>query len=372
MVVKHRDIFEGVAEITGHLAGDTDWNDSNLIGMRAIILTPLETQEEIRREVSIMCNGLMNKVTERTAAAVMLLAWNMRATTYSRIYPDRDPGAGLDDAAVSALEEQGTDYVSGSSNALINKVTDHRELVRAAAFMAASMLKMFAKRSSSWMLAWTNGHIQRRYREFNGVDFPLKEISPTLETATELMDMFQKKRLFIGTLGRIISAACVLEDKRQQEMLFLRHLSCTGMHIIPQFINAKMGLDCPTGDLLNALYTSRNVGTLTQLRNLIDSSLSERESETNLGTWRYARLFNPKAYGFLQSNYCRDTLCILAYINQMCQASTKAGDPLQIEVIKQMTMEKRRYAHAVAANIHKYFTVTKKAEVVAEVAAELV
>jgi hypothetical protein len=353
--------YKGVRELVGKSPGRAEWTDAEIIGLKSIELTKL-SDADMLTEVQYFLHGMTVKMTPRAIASALLLTWNMRTLdpVEARLFPENDEGKDAADLKVARFEITGETYTSTAITTLVGS-TDPFAARRAGAFMAASTLKMFAKSSNGWRLAWDNNHIQSRFEGFTKTPFPFKDIKIEEKSITTLYDAYQGQKIYLGTLGRILYQVSMLEDQRQTEMLFDQHLSCTGLHIIPQFINARLNIGASTEDLLSALDMGQNTQTLEQLMGLINGSLSLPPSEDNRGTWRFARLFDPTAFGLLQTKFCRDTVAVLAHINHISTASTDLSNPLNIAVLRFMGPERLRISKLVAKNIHHYFTVTARA-----------
>lgn len=359
--IRRKEIYKGVAEVVGKSPGKTEWSDEELTGLKSISLTVL-TNEDMLRECRIFLYGLHVKMSPRSIASALLLTWNMRSTdpVEARIFPTIDPGSDPVDHTLRDFEEENAVYTDNDIEVLIEGVSAF-EVRRSCSFLAASTLKMFAKDASGWSKAWDSEHFRKRYEGFTKKAFPLMRLVPVKTEVDVMYEAYQGQKLYLGTLGRILYSLADVQDTRQTEMLFEQHLSCTGLHIISQFINAKISLGASTEDLLSALDMRQNEPTLLQLKNLIDTSLSKPSGPNNRGTWRFSRLFDPNAYPLLQTKYAQDTVAVLAHINNISRSSTSLSNPLQIAVLRQMGQKRLKDAKAVAHNIYHYFTVTERA-----------
>ncbi|GKB93707.1 hypothetical protein Tco_0979844 [Tanacetum coccineum] len=316
--LRRREIFRGVAEIVGKAPGREDWGDDELLGHGSIQLDLL-SDEDMIRECKIFLHGLHSTMTPRSIAATMSLVWNMRSTDLieERIFPSVDPGKDASDKALEDFEVNGELYISDDVNMIVEGVSEFE--------------------------AWDSDHFKSRYESFMKNVFPLSTLEPQKAEVDAMYEAYQGHKIYLGTLGRILYSLADISDTRQTEMLFEQHLSCTGMHIIPQFINAKLIMGCSTEDLLSALYMKQNEATLKQLRDLINN---------NRGTWRYARLFDPNAFSLLQTKYAQDTVAILAHINTISVTPTNKSNPLNIAVLRQMGSKRLKNAKIVANNIY--------------------
>ncbi|QYF49870.1 MAG: coat protein [Xinjiang varicosavirus] len=359
--LKKKPTYAGVAEITGKSPGRETWSDQDLIGQTSLGLKVL-TDDEMLHEVKVFLHGLEHRMSPRAVASALMLTWNMRSTNpiEGRIFPDVDPGADISDKTLADFEEAETVYVGGPSQTLVDGANGF-EARRAGAFLAASTLKMFAKDASGWTLAWEQEHFKKRYEGFMKKSFPFAELVPLKPEVEGMYEAYQGQKIFLGTLGRILYSIADVADTRQTEMLFEQHLSCTGMHIVPQFINAKISIGATTEDLLSALDMKQNEPTLKQLKDLCNNSLSKQLGPDNRGTWRFARLFDQAAFSLLQTKYAQDTVAVLAHINDLSKSANKLSNPLNIAVLRQMGPQRMGQAKCVAKNIYHYFTVTARA-----------
>ncbi|KAJ8630509.1 hypothetical protein MRB53_023832 [Persea americana] len=229
----------------------------------------------------------------------------------------------------------------------------NRQVVQAAAYISASLLRLFAKPAATFIKAWDR--ILAGYSRSYRAAFPMTNLKPMEDNLKSIQQQFTCRDIFKHTLKSFLYCFEDLGGNQQiVRVLFEQHLAFTGMHAYPLFTSACAGLHVESGELLALLDPRMTRSALPVIQEILNNHELPTSEELRLKrkrkTWRYARLFDANVFADLQTKNCRELVLILAYINEAL-GTGGSGNLLDIHHIRMMSdCEKERYKR-VANNI---------------------
>uniref|UniRef100_A0A803LIQ2 Uncharacterized protein n=1 Tax=Chenopodium quinoa TaxID=63459 RepID=A0A803LIQ2_CHEQI len=204
------------------------------------------------------------------------------------------------------------------------------EFNRAGCYYAASMLRLFTKDAASWIKA--QEHIKGNYKKFTGLRFDLGEFDIWGPSVDDLRKLYQTNSIYRRILGQIhYFVKGIEEGKQMTQMLFEQHLAFTGMHIVELFCRGCTGLKAARPDLLNALFHGGNQTILEQLEKILKEYMGSEDEAKKRETYKFARLYDPMMFSFLQTKNCADIVRILAHIDKLC-GNVGSGDVMGLQL----------------------------------------
>ncbi|DAZ90746.1 TPA_asm: nucleocapsid protein [Luffa virus 1] len=367
-VVDHAKLIEGVTlvlrndlddpgELLPDAVNEKRWTDNELL-IRGGIKIGIYTDTELLPMALGFWKMLAQEVSNRSVGYMMILAWNLRSPTSpgdTVFEPDQYFSSGMD-VDVASLSSK--IIVSGVKECPAVTELDTTELVSASCFIAASLLRLFTKRSDSWEKAYPS-HLPEGYYKFYKETYPIPSFTPDPACVSAIAQTLQNLPVFSGTLGRFLYHYHSLKgDKGICTMLFEQHIGLTGMHALNLFIRVVTELHITPMQLASACWHRMTGDAIRKIMHVLTHANKEKGvpgKENERATWRYARIFGHEYFVLLQSKNCKALICVLAYLCELL-GQTGNQDILNIAAISRIPEETRAMYRRWALTIHTFFT----------------
>ncbi|KAE8008952.1 hypothetical protein FH972_005410 [Carpinus fangiana] len=235
---------------------------------------------------------LNSGISRRSIASLFILAAQLRA-----------PGMGntpvvfdLNDCPTFAISDrQYSDYEDdaiielGETTAVTEKIGKTRDIAKAYAFLAASILRLFSTSPENYILAWN--HIVRGFETFYNPRCPISDVNPKLQVIKAIHKQILDDT-FRDTLCRILWMLNSDSDQLSlKRFLYDIHLSHTGKRILPIFVRLCTALNCSTAVMMFALRTpeyDRQLGALKKVLSYTNDNGERRKRKLR----KYGRIFD--------------------------------------------------------------------------------
>ena len=330
-----------------------EWDDEKMVGNAKIELNYCNTGDNTARSLAeTALKALYGSISEQTLGIIMFMAWQLQAPSGGFVFPATDEtAAGTNDIKYTSLSQT----IIHNATAIVEAKFrgSNRQVVQAAAYISASLLRLFAKPAATYIKAWDR--ILAGYSRSYRAPFPVTNIKPMEDNLNSIQQQFTRRAIFRHTLQSFLYCFEDLGGNQQiVRVLFEQYLAFPGMHAYPLFTSACAGLHVKSGELLavlDSVMTRVALPVIHKIRNNHELPTSEElRLKRKRKTWRYARLFDANVFADLQTKNCRELVLILAYINEAL-GTGGSGNLLDIHHIRMMSdCEKERYKR-VANNI---------------------
>ncbi|DBA37022.1 TPA_asm: N [Garlic alphacytorhabdovirus 1] len=209
-------------------------------------------------------------------------------------------------------------------------------------FLAAILLKLYSKSAESMInsLATIKGRFSAWY---DGAPTALDAITFSDANLSTLRLVFARRPELMATWTLW---AAYNENRTQNPLLqthqgLLNYLACQlfsymGMHAYSLIIDIHEKTGVKFGQLLKELdcpHTRASVRTVFEVIRDHEVTTAHPNRKTY---FRYARSWDPKFFGSLQSSNCKTLVYVVASVNKKLAAQGSAGDPLEIYAIKDL------------------------------------
>ncbi|XP_044426470.1 uncharacterized protein [Triticum aestivum] len=291
------------------------WRDSYLTDLLSIHLRRLNGCNLLELCKDVL-TGLTHKMTERRAANIMLLAWNMRQfDMVSHVFPVKNPCAAAADIDMNTLTTRPFGRSRTHTDPYVRpEGIEDDQYVAACAYISASTLRLFSKSPENYMTAVAK-HIPHMFYRFYNIDFPLTGFKPDKKCIEALKLIYETKSAYRNTLAPFLYEFKGLGDaKRMCQMLYEQDLAFTGLHVVNLYLRACFGLHASLIQLGACLWHQMTKNTLISLCRVCRTYVVNPSVENSRETWKYARLYGTEYFPLLKSDKCNLLLCCLAII----------------------------------------------------------
>ena len=316
--------FAGLADIDLRIRPTKyDFRDDELMNRPGIRLDRY-TDDEIAKLGRKVIPMVSTDFSQQGAAAILVLAYHLRSpgTDYKHyVFTDGDRYTTISDKKYDDFsDEVMTAIVQGPAKpiSMASPINDSAKAKEAAlySYIAASMLRLFAKPAASYVKAWNR--IIEGFPKSYGKSVNMFTMRALLPTTPNVESMQRLANWFTGsflaeakvTLYRLLHMSnSNQEHAGLKRFLYDMHLSYTGLHVVHMLFEICKVLSCSPSEVVGAINdTWETKHEVTSLKHVLELHADDGDKHKRR-MWRYGRLFDVEFMAYLQTKTC----CTLAY-----------------------------------------------------------
>nr|AJS10607.1 nucleocapsid protein [Lettuce necrotic yellows virus] len=258
-------------------------------------------------------------------------------------------------ARYEAIIKKMEDQEAGLGTSRTTVVTSETEAA-AYGFLAATLLKLYAKSTESYIA----GLAQIRNRFAAWYDCPkavLDAFQPTEAALVSLRAAFARRPEVLSTWTLWVA----VNENRTPGLLvtqqgLLNYLACQqfaypGMHAYTLLIEIHEHTGMKFSDLLVEMDCPATRAGVREALELIRDYEITKDHPKRTTYFRYARNWDPKYFGALQSTECKTLVYVAASVSKKVSAQGANGDPMEIFAIKNLDATIKARLDPVAENM---------------------
>lgn len=331
----------------------TRWTDNDMM-RRSTFTLKVVRGEKLMKLCDAVIDGLTDKVTEKVAKRIMQAAYNLHGLSKdSRVFKNANPclPTPMEEGYLNsriAFEGSIREYV-------VPDDIDEEDYARACCYIAASTLRLFTKSTDNFMKALS--HIKAKYYRFYKDEFPLKGFAVDKKCIEGLKEIYTNKHVFKNALAPFLYSFSSLQDpKGMCKLLYEQHLALTGMHAVNLFVKVCLFAHCLAEELSSGLWHRATRDALREIKDILVNHYLSEDTNQQKQTWMYARLMDDTRFTPIQTSYCKNLVCALAFMaGQMGIAGNQ--NVMNIVHIQKMTAAARaipiRWAERLIQNLNE-------------------
>lgn len=290
------------------------WRDSCLRNRPSIHLHRLNGSNLLELCKDVL-TGLTHEMTERRAANIMLLAWNMRRfDMVSHVFPVQNLCAAASDIGINTLNKK-VFGKRGTNPYVRPEGIEDDEYVAACAYISASTLRLFSQSVNNYMTAVHEHILPHMFNTFYNIGFPLTKFKPDKKCIEVLKLIYTTKPVYRNTLAPFLYEFKGLKHaKGMCQMLYEQDLTFSGIHGVNLYLRACLGLHASLVQLGSCLWHWLTKETLVSLCRICRIYALNPCLENSRETWKYAHLYGTGYFPDLHTVKSNFAVCCLAII----------------------------------------------------------
>nr|DAZ90657.1 TPA_asm: nucleocapsid protein [Asplenium virus 1] len=349
-MIKMNPLYQSTSEIVSVIPEKLKWEDDQMINLDGVGLESLDVSEICHCGIPCL-KALVTGISETAAASYIILAWNLLCPgdVYDRIFPMVDITSSFSTFRLDHMSDTIINPTNEQESWIIEN--DELHLAQGITYISASLIRLITKESINYSKAIP--HLMMNFYKFYKKQFPIGNFSVNSRCLEVLRSMYQTdSRLKNSTTGLLYYYDELSTHKGLCRMLYEQHLSYTGLHAFPLFIQAVAKTHLTPSELLSALDCRKTRKSLLVISLLINDYEVKPNEERSRRTYKYARIWDPEMFSSLQTKNCTELVCILAYLNKMV-GTQGAGNILDIAMVRNLADETQVFCKGVANNIYR-------------------
>ncbi|DAZ90651.1 TPA_asm: nucleocapsid protein [Asclepias syriaca virus 3] len=318
------------------IQSDDAWSDKALRSLEHLMVVEYQnsTIEDQVNLVEAGVRAIFHEVTHSNVGALMASAFLLKSPENHVDYIFKDPDMIGTSVALTSLQR----HIVTKEDEIPEKleIKDKERFVMEGAYLCGSILRLVTKEASNVKNAWNS--IRSNFGNFYQQDMTL-DITPSLRCLESIRVILQNRAIMKNTVSLFLLNIGTLDGQELGlcRMLFEIHLAYTGMHSYNLLMYCTAMLKAPLYIMFQLLTHPAHADALKTIETIIANydfpdTEEEKKIASEAHTWRYARIFDPKAFANIQTRNCGQLTAILALLAQKVGAGN-AGDVTKIRQI---------------------------------------